>query len=160
MRSVFIYFILFVSTLLLFNCKKYPEGGCERRGPKNILGSWTLTLYEVNGIDSTDLINYNGDGVYKRITFLKNASTVSVNHEGYNYSASFFDNNSQIKFSGADSPLNCGTYMGTNYCNRAVFVPETENSNSFGIWEIRKLTKKEMVLSSTQKNSYLIKLSK
>lgn len=160
MKKVVKYIVLFVFTTLLFNCKKYPEGGCERRGPKNIIGNWKLTLYEVNGIDSTDLINYNGDGKYKSITFLKNASTVSVSHEGYNYSAFFVDDNAQIKFSGADSPLACGIYMGKNYCNRAVFVPEAINSNSYGIWKIKKLNKKEIILFSSQKNSYTIKLSK
>ena len=50
---------LFVITCFT-TCKKYPEGGYTKQGPKRILGNWKLSLYEVNGIDSTDLINYNG----------------------------------------------------------------------------------------------------
>ena len=63
--------MILLSMMCLFNCKKYPEGGCERRGPKNIVGNWKLFLYEVNGIDSTDLINYNNSEIYKEITILK-----------------------------------------------------------------------------------------
>lgn len=39
--------------LLFTTCKKYPEGGFQNQAKKHILGNWTLTLYEVDGIDST-----------------------------------------------------------------------------------------------------------
>lgn len=165
MRQIVLYFFLFISTILLFSCKKYPEGGCERRGPKNIIGNWKLTLYEVNGIDSTDLINYNGSDLYKKIDLLKNASTISVNHAGFNgYTAKFIDKNQKIQFSGRSvaSPINCvpSATNGSVYnCYRSFFIPEA-NPNSSCVWEIEKLTKKEIVLSTTQTNSYIIKLSK
>lgn len=158
MRSVFIYFILFVSTLLLFNCKKYPEGGCERRGPKNILGSWTLTLYEVNGIDSTDLINNNGDAVYKQVSFNKNGSktSLSITHAGFNYAASFKNNNEKVFINGLGQVLKCNVYQGQNYCWRTIFAPEGVDCG----WNILKLKNNELIISIQQRSSYIIKLSK
>lgn len=157
MRSLFIYFILFVSTLFLFNCKKYPEGGCERRGPKNIIGTWTLALYEVNGIDSTDLINYNGDDIYKKITFLKNVSTISVDYRGYDgTSAKFIEGNSKILF---NSSFNMVYYNSNTRKYRNILVPEASSETDCA-WEIIKLNKKEFVIRAQKQNAYTIKFNK
>ncbi len=52
--------ILLFSMLLFTTCKKYPEGGLLRQGPKVFTTikneMWKLTLYEVNCIDGTFLI--------------------------------------------------------------------------------------------------------
>ena len=99
MKQLFTYLLISISILLLFNCKKYPEGGCERRGPKNIIGDWKLTLFEVNGIDSTDLINYNGDDRYKKINISKNGGNFSISTSGYQWILlKFYKFKSKIKF--------------------------------------------------------------
>lgn len=157
MRQTVLYLFFFISATLLFSCKKYPEGGCERRGPKNIIGNWKLTLYEVNGIDSTNLINYNGDDIYKKIAFLKNVSTISVDYKGYDgASAKFIEGNSEILF---NSSFNMTYYNSNTRKYRNILVPEASSKTDCA-WEIIKLNKKELVLSTTQTNSYIIKLSK
>lgn len=157
MRHLIRYFCLLLFTLLLFTCKKYPEGGCERRGPKNILGTWTLSLYEVNGIDSTDLINYNGDGIYKKITFLKNVSTFSVDYKGYvGTSAKFIEGNSEILF---NSSFNMVYYNSNTRKYRNILVPEASSQTDCA-WEIIKLNKKEFVIKAQKQNAYIIKFNK
>lgn len=152
----YILFLLFAACL--FTCKKYPEGGFERRGPKNILGTWTLSRYEVNGIGSTNLINYNGSESYKKITFIKHHkrdSEIIIEMEGIGTEkAVFFNKNNNIEFYSPSSlSLNCGS----NYCNKDVFTPEGNYKQE---WIITKLTKNEFILKMTLVNSYLIKLSK
>ncbi len=158
MKQLFTYILIFFSTLLLFNCKKYPEGGCERRGPKNIIGNWKLTMYEVNGIDSTELINYNGNDNYKKNSFVKHSNgdkEIIVDSKGsIAEKINFKDKNEKIEFYTNDqSSLKCIS----GYCYRNYFLPEGTNYNE---WKIIKLTKTEIVLTSSQKNIYKIKLSK
>lgn len=158
MKQVVLYLFLFISTTLLFSCKKYPEGGCERRGPKNIIGSWKLSLYEVNGIDSTDLINYNNRDEYKKITFLKNVSTFSIRSSGFAYSGRFENKNANIKIYNSGQSVEC-VYSSTLHdtlCYRNIFSPEKMDC----IWQIVKLTQKELVIKTEQQNSYVIKLTK
>jgi hypothetical protein len=38
-HKIFIYVFSIISGLLFTTCKKYPEGGAEKDGPKNIIGS-------------------------------------------------------------------------------------------------------------------------
>lgn len=160
MKQFFTYILIFISTLLLFNCKKYPEGGCERRGPKNIIGDWKLTLYEVNGIDSTELINYNGNDVYKTIKIYKNVSVLQIDQKSSITSSASFGNKNQTLTITGETDSNgrtCYFENNINYCYRLFLTPE--NSHTMD-WQILKLTKEEIILTSTQKNSYKIKLSK
>jgi len=157
MRQSVLYMFFFISATLLFSCKKYPEGGCERRGPKNIIGTWTLALYEVNGIDSTELINYNGDDIYKKITFLKNVSTISVDYKGYDgASAKFIKGNSEILF---NSSFNMTYYNSNTRKYRNILVPEASSKTDCA-WEIIKLNKKEFVIKAQKQNAYTIKFNK
>lgn len=154
MRSFKTYFIIFVSTLSLLNCKKYPEGGYERRGPKLILGNWKLSLYEVNGIDSTDLINYNGNDNYKNNSFLKHHNRdkeIIIQSKGSSASKLYFiDKNRKIEFYTNDSALfECLS----GYCYRNYFLPEGDYYNA---WQIIKLNKNELKLKCCLKNTYVI----
>ena len=151
--------LIFISTICLFNCKKYPEGGCERRGPKNIIGDWKLSLYEVNGIDSTNLINYNGNDGYKTIKIYKNVSVLQIDQKSsIGNSASFINNNKTIKINGdlVNSGQKCIIDAGINYCFRLFFTPESHSIE----WEVQKLTKNELIITTSLKNSYKIKLIK
>lgn len=157
MKTIKTYLLIFISTICLFNCKKYPEGGCERRGPKNIIGEWKLVLYEVNGIDSTELINYMGDETYKKVSIFKNVSTVSVSYEGFNSNSGHFeDNNTRIVFNSEEPGKKCNQFNNVNYCYRSFLTPEIKRTK----WEIVKLTAKEFVLKYTGSAEYVIKLIK
>lgn len=163
MKQLSIYLLFFISTFLLFNCKKYPQGGCERRGPKNIIGDWKLTLYEVNGVDSTDLINYNGDDRYKKIKFYKEGngkeSKLYARANGATVNLTSFSNQNTIlsfRINGAYyGSLSCGSTPIT--CFKEILNPEDGTAKD---WNIIKLTKDELILTSSQKNSYKVKLNK
>jgi hypothetical protein len=163
MKVIKTYLLLFLTTVLLFNCKKYPEGGCERRGPKNIIGDWKLSLYEVNGIDSTDLINYNGDDRYKKIKFYQEGKGKAAKLYARANGASV----NSVNFSNKNTILSfqvTGTYFGSvgcggnpTTCFKEIFSPEDGSDKD---WDIIKLTKDELILASSQKNTYKIKLNK
>lgn len=165
MKPLKTYLLILTSTLCLFNCKKYPEGGCERRGPKNIIGNWNLTLYEVNGIDSTDLINYNGNDNYKKISFNKRQGTYNKDLDcrinGKNgMSISFDAKKENITFEAGDlkKSIVCEAII-SNDCYRMIFVPEAADNYRME-WNVIKLTKKEIKLKASNKNTYQITLSK
>jgi hypothetical protein len=144
--------VIFGIITCLTTCKKYPEGGFQKRGPKNIIGDWKLSLYEVNGIDSTDLINYNGDDNYKKCTFLKHHkkdSEIIVQIEGKGTSkTSFDDDNSAVVFySESGNAVNCEEI----YCNKDIFTPEGGYTQK---WQINKLTKTELKISCFIKKHY------
>ncbi len=158
MRTFITYLVIFVSVMCLFNCKKYPEGGCERRGPKNIIGDWKLSLYEVNGIDSTNLINYNSDEIYKTIKIYKNVSVFQIDQmESITSSANFSNKNKTITINRQNevNGSKCVTGGTISYCYRLFFTPE--NSHSMD-WQILKMTKEEIILSSSTNKVYKIKL--
>lgn len=151
--------IFFLSLLFITSCKKYPEGGFVNRGPKNIIGIWKLQLYEVNGIDSTDLINYNNDNSYKKILFQKNASTISISAPNSGASmVDFLENNKKLVFENS-KPVpgtECTLYQNVNYCYRSFLIPEGTQS---AVWSIDQLNKKQIKLNLSLKNSYKIILS-
>jgi hypothetical protein len=153
------YLLLAFSVFLLFTtCKKYPDGGYTKRGPKNIIGNWKLTLYEVNGIDSTDLINYNGDDKYKIVKIYKDGSVINISLNGSIVHISNFINKNQIlHINGTEnSSLKCIAENNVNYCFRKYFTPE---SNQVIDWSIEKLTNKEIILNCKLINNYKIKLN-
>lgn len=147
--------------ILLTSCKKYPGGGFTKRGPKNITGIWKLSLYEVNGVDSTDLINYNGDDRYKTIKIYEE----NTKYNPHLYITPFGGSESVLKFKNNNTKLNIyinGPYSGGKGCGgnpvtcfREIFCPEKDDNE----WEIIKLNKKEIILISSQINSYRIKLN-
>jgi hypothetical protein len=161
-KSILIFIAGFGILVLFATCKKYPEGGYTKRAPKFIPGTWQLTLYEVNGVDSTDLINYMNDENYKNVSISKNGSTLSFGYEGYKgNSAKLIDNNQKILFyvGNTNSGKSCLLYNSINYCYRAFLSPELSNDPSTE-WKILKLTKTEMALSCSLINRYVLKFSK
>lgn len=165
MRQTVLYIFFFISTTLLFSCKKYPEGGCERRGSKNILGRWKLTLYEVDGIDSTNLINYNGTEGYKEIIIYKESSKYSPRmytrvDQIFLMTVDFENDHKDVVFGNNENPdigFTClpAWYAQDTNCYRMIFTPE----NDYTKWQILKLKKDEFVLSTKLKHSYKIELS-
>jgi hypothetical protein len=164
MKQLFTYILIFFSTLLLFNCKKYPEGGYHFNAIKHLKGEWKLKLYEVNGLDSTEIINYNGNDNYKKISFNTRQGTYSKDLDcrinGKNAMNIHIDSKREfISFDGggANSAIACDPIINNN-CYKLIFLPEAEQCRMD--WKILKLTKNEVIITSTQKNSYRIKLSK
>lgn len=156
-KDLFIVGIICCMGLFFTSCKKYPEGGYENRGPKVLQKhSWILTLYEVNGIDSTSLINYNGTEEYKDVLFYKEAG--KYNHQlyaensgGFIYQIYFTENNSKITFS--DEYYISKRCFVNGLCFRLFFTPE-ENAYR---WNILKLNNNEFIIECAQKNTYKLK---
>lgn len=157
-----LFFYLFAGFLLFAACKKYPEGGFVNRGPKNMLGEWTLQLYEVNGVDSTEFINYNGDDDYKKIVFKsdaprdKNPRYMTVDQTNQR-TVSVINSNLELEvrnenqFQGKE----CAPYyFRAEKCYRVIFCPEGSDSK----WTIQKLTSRELTLAFSGKNEYKIML--
>lgn len=155
MRLTLTIIVLGITVLCFFSCKRYPEGGFVKQSKQNILATWKLALYEVNGIDSTDLINYNNSEAYKHVSFFKNVSTISLAvYSSPTEAASFQDENSKLKFSNGEiTGIKCDV---KNNCYRSFLVPEVTTENPSAIWTIQKLSSKEMRLSMAQKNNYRI----
>lgn len=155
------YSFLIIILIVFSTCKKYPEGGFEVLGPKMLLKRvWTLTLFEVNGIDSTNLINYNGNEGYKECIFGK--ETIKYNKEEYaepyrlgRYPLEFTVNNT-LTFTNKESDLDSVAIFcrSSSECYRVFLMPEGGRKCS---WSIIKLTKKELILTFSKKNNYKLK---
>jgi hypothetical protein len=138
-------------------CKKYPEGGYEKDREKNISGTWNLSLYEVSGIDSTELINYFGDNYYKEVRIAISSGDISVQVEGIGGSANFVDNNKKFRFSSEKMNSLVCTSVNLSSCRKNYFKPE---GGSYLDWTINKLTSNELILSCNLINNYKLKFNK
>ena len=128
-------------------------------------GAWTLTLYEVNGIDSTNLINFNGNEQYKEVSFFKEAGKYNKdlyarNYPAHSYMIDFSSNNTVLTFQSVSQSNNlistyCHTPSTSYYsgCYRLFFNPEGIKC----VWSIIKLTRKELILTCSQTNNYKLK---
>ena len=154
MKKIVINSLFTLCCLALFMaCKKYPEGGYEKDGPKNIIYTWKLTLYEVDGIDSTNLINYNSNENYKTILFSGNSK---IGYCGQPYGGScclmYFSSNNEV-LTGTVDPYYGGKVCYTGGCTKEIFTPETSSAT----WKILKLDSNELHLQSQQIHSYNLK---
>jgi hypothetical protein len=160
------YLILFALITLLTNCKKYEDGGIVKLGRKHLFGhrknnatkTWKLKLYEVNGIDSTQLIpgaNQIPDFYEKHITFKLD------NKEGFSFTAQTFlfnyngiiDNVYKEMTIGPSNIQDSSQCIGI-VCSRNLLLPEGFNKGR--LWKIIKLTKKEFIINNdvNMKNRY------
>ncbi len=166
MKTTTLYITCALTCIILVTaCKKYPEGGIEKDGPKNLHGYWTLTLYEVDGIDSTELINYAGNDDYKNVLFTnytgdpKNKTIIDAQPAYASICRMTFNNTNEILdgiidpyyYNGAKScwgsPLQCG---------KQLFGPESNTTS----WKILKLDSKELHIQNQQTHTYNLKLVK
>lgn len=173
LKYTFIAIVFFTLT----TCKKYDEGGFVKQTRLHLFGghkvgsskTWKLKLFEVNGIDSTNLIlNANNipDFYNKFITFsLKDkkfmdysATTFLYNIAGeidlsyHNISVGPWTSN----WTKEDS-TQCFLKNSIYYCSRNIFLPEIQD-RAF-LWNIKKLTKNQFILTVNAKNSYKIILT-
>lgn len=165
---IFIFLLFALST-----CKKYPEGGFINQTRKHLFGgndagdskTWKLKLYEVNGIDSTYLIqgaNSIPDFYEKFVTFHYNGSDPSIKHTTntytQNYSGYVDGKGRDILFAydwvAHEDSTQCKKIDNILCCQRNILFPEFLKRNP--VWKISKLTKREMIISIELNNSYKI----
>lgn len=159
-----ILFILLATLILFTTCKKYPGGGKHSQFFKNLEGQWKLQLYEVDGIDSTNLTQ----GSNSIANYLDKFATFPMVHTGKrtqihlqnhyrNYTVSF--NNKKREILGLED-LNTANFdssgcllYDSQMCQRNIFNPKNEK---YFNWKIEKLTKTELILLSTIYNYKII----
>ncbi|MBK9282831.1 MAG: hypothetical protein IPM51_00765 [Sphingobacteriaceae bacterium] len=176
MKKLFnIIFLIGICSVLL-TCKKYDEGGWIRRTCKNLFGgnkvgdskTWKLKKYEVNGIDSTYLINTGGipDFYEKTIKFTYNSEGdpsigYLANTFVYEYSGKIVPKSEYFTLGMSHWPINqedsaqCKSINSIYYCSRNLLFPELKDIYSKQ-WMINKLTKNELIIVSDYRleNSY------
>ncbi len=161
MKQLFTYILIFISTLLLFNCKKYDEDGKRswHKPEKRIVGTWYLKEFLVNGIDS----------VYKWNEIKTSDVTDTISWQLINTRFSF-DSERNIDIYISNAHIYNSYYGSANYLHLAskwnlnkskqelqfetqyAFLKAGETFINFSLllnanksWEIKKLTDKEMI---------------
>lgn len=174
MKQLFIYILIFISTLLLFNCKKYDEDGKRswHKPEKRIIGTWYLKEFLVDGADSTytwyekktsdvtDTIKWQLIDARFTFDYDKNGNNIDVylknayvnNSLNWIYTALHlkgkwsFENKKQVLV--FDSNY--------NYEKQSIImISFSIFGNVTDLWDIKKLTDKEIILeaySNTNKN--------
>ncbi|HRH10585.1 MAG TPA: hypothetical protein PLU73_03685 [Bacteroidia bacterium] len=174
MKKALKYILLVVTCFTLLTCKKYDEGGFVRQTCKNLFGgnkagdskTWKLKKYEVNGIDSTYLINTGGiPDFYEKFLTLKLESKKEFNkYTGtsgfYLYEGKVSTNYREIVIGNLNS-LNtiqsqCGILNNNSFCSRNILYPDLNPPRS---WSIIKLTNKEFILTIQKSNTYKVILT-
>jgi hypothetical protein len=173
MKRIFQYSVLLGVGFVLPTCKKYDDGGLLRLTRKHLFGghkvgdskTWKLEIYEVNSIDSTNLINTGGlsDFYENFVTFTlsdKNEGAYHVINNQYTYLGqidlsykvlNFAPENEKYK---AVDSAQCQIINNGQQCIRSILNPEMTAYTE--VWHIKKLTKKHMILELyySAKNAY------
>jgi hypothetical protein len=180
MKRRYFYILISFISFTVSTCKKYNEGGLVKLTRKHLFGghkigdskTWKLDKYEVNGIDSTNLISTGGipDFYEKHITF-KYTSRDEAKTDAYEANTFLYDYKGKIDrafqyiniyfnhdpLSKEDSSQ-CKSISNSQYCARNIFVPEIPATDH--IWAIKKLTKRELILELRRSvNKYKIVLT-
>ena len=170
MKTIGKYILFLVLSMVLLTCKKYDEGGLVMLTRKHLFGghkngdskTWKLKKFEVNGIDSTFLINTWGipDFYEKFITF-KLVNAKEYKYEAYTFMHLYYGTLelSTKYFTLGPGSMNkedstqCKEISGIIYCARDILRPETFNGAY--LWEIDKLKSNALVIPNSQhKNRY------
>ena len=126
--------------------------------------TWKLKLYEVNGIDSTDLIRNSTTADFYDMTFELTdkkyksfeANTVFQKYRGSvgeTFNITFYD----IDLTKEDS-IQCKQLNNSTICYRNIYIPEIGTKNRE--WNIEKLTANELIINKSISNFYRIILNK
>lgn len=184
MKSFITYLILFISTILLNGCKKYPEDGKRswHKPEKRIVGAWYLKEYYVNGEDST----------YKWYDKKTNDVTDTIQWQLANTRFSFVDGKDKKSLEGQTVDITTeqikfyNSYYGKQRVLHlvtkwdliskktqvqfdltysflkagSVFTTFSILGNGTNQWNIQKLTDKEMILESFSNKHLRIKFQK
>lgn len=133
-------FITLIFLFVLGACTKFEEGpGFSLRTRTNrIAGVWTIQSYEIDGIDSLHLLNFEtheyvfGGNKCGKNVYGRNCSQCPNITTKWQFSNP--PNTISFTYGGAYSPFTYFDYSGTGYKSE--------------IWTIMRLTNKEMILES------------
>jgi hypothetical protein len=124
---------------------------------------WKLVSYKVNGIDSTELINFGNypdfkDQFFQALLSSKTAGMPYCKNRLYVLGANFTNNNKTLTISNthyvASSLSTACTTLNPQSCQRNVFLPEGNSTD----WKIKKFRGGELILTCVQTNEYYIEL--
>ncbi len=171
------YFFLFSIVFVFTTCQKYPDGGLVDDTIINLFGKnidlsskqWTLNTYEVNGIDSTNLIMGANTIPNFRENFIKfyisNAKGRIYYADTYLYhNVIYFENGKETITIGSgqndlnykNDTLQCFVKNLVLTCERNILNPE---KNKYCTWSIKKLTSSEFIIGMQLVNNYRIILN-
>jgi hypothetical protein len=153
MKNLFsiLFFTVFIS-LMFFACKKYPEGGLKMYAIKHLVTktgcAWNLTRYEVNNIDSTNLVNTCGIQEFYKLNLqifkTKNEEhDISIHNIQYIYKGYMKDARSSLKLKLHNKGVGVET--------REILNPENVTEP---IWLIEKLKKDKLILIANWSRKY------
>jgi|GEM_PF-1856746 len=168
MKKLLSIILLVCIASVLLTCKKYDEGGLKRLTNKHLCGgntvgdkkTWKLKLYEVDGVDSTNLIKNSNVSDFYDVTFELTSGKRNNTYFAYSIYRKFncsvgitsnefiFEFNSPSSTSIEDS-LQCSSQL----CYRNVFIPELYGDNST-LWTISKLTRNTCLIKMKRKHCY------
>lgn len=138
--------------MLFTGCKKYPEGGLysNKRAvfSQNMRGAefWDIELYEVDGVDSTDLIVSNNDASLRKryVRFFK------YGHDNYCSGTGFTPYEITV---GSDYISFSNGRKAWDELGNGVKIREILTPNGRGMtWTICKCKKKELIFSGSKNN--------
>jgi hypothetical protein len=129
---------------------------------------WSLVKYKVNGIDSTDLINFGNYPDFKSTFFLalmssRTSGMPSCYNRFYTLGAVFEDKYTILRVGNSKPASKASFYtLGGDTCHssfvsdcqRNVFLPEGKDTR----WKIEKFRFGKLVLTCKQNNSYYLEL--
>lgn len=157
--------IIFAFILLttLIKCKKYPEGGLHLYANKNLIGKWKLEKYEVNDVDSTNLIITNNLQIVKENYFDIEYSKPSYSFAGfsgellYRFRTDLSKKKTLIggRIDGGITsvPLDSShIYLGQGIYSRNILSPEGKQTE----WKILKLNSKHLIIEHHSTKHYKI----
>lgn len=164
MKQLLTYILIFIATLLLFNCKKYEEDGKRswHKPEKRIVGTWYLKEFEVNGADSsytcyvyksndvTDTIRWQL--INSKLTFKNDRSVeiydtnVYVNNS-LNWAYRYFSMKGQWSLQNKKQLLRFDSKYDYKKGNTLLFSFSVFG-NVDDVWDIKKLTDKEMIVEA------------
>lgn len=144
-----IYFLIIAITVL-FSCKRYGNDPLTLRTPLNrITGTWEMTKYEIDGVDSLQYLKFKGNN---KCEFKRKKDEIFIYNTNYKYTWSFSKYKSRIT---STYPFfSIDYYIDTIIGSDTLFL----TSNDINIsteWDIKKLTNKDLVLELNNFYSYV-----
>lgn len=158
---------LIVLIMSLSYCKKYPEGGLHLFSNKNLIGGWSLEKYEVDYIDSTNLIITNNNELVKNnfleIGFSKPSYNFSIYSGEILYRFRTDLSSKKMLIGGRVNGGITNTSVDSAYMNigsgiyaRNIFSPESKRTE----WKILKLNSKYLIIEHHSNKYYKVILKK
>jgi hypothetical protein len=160
------YILPIIFALHFIQCNK---GGIFRNIDEKLANNnshWRLVKYQVNGVDSTDLINFGNYPNFKEKFFLamkysKYSGMPNCTNRFFVLAANFTDNDEYFTVSSV-TPVKMNNNYGLDSCvsinkqecQRNVFFPEGIKTK----WKIKRFSSRKLILTCTQTNEYYLEI--